>query len=110
MMTDSTTAAQTQETRGVPGRPPWSFGKMYDFIADSLPDFRTKRNVVDVPRLAVEFGISEEAIYKWFRFGRLTARNARRLNDLVNEPDNQAKLKQANRTPPGLNDFYEFVK
>ena len=56
MMTDSTTAAQTQETRGVPGRPPWSFGKMYDFIADSLPDFRTKRNVVDVPRLAVEFG------------------------------------------------------
>lgn len=101
---------QTHETRGVPGRPPWSYGKLYDFVAESLLDFRTKRNVVDVPRLAIEFEKSEEAIYKWFRAGRLTPPNARRFVELVNEPDNLAKLAKANRTPPCLNDFYEFVK
>lgn len=110
MMADTAISPPVRENRGVPGRPPWSFGAMYDFIAESLPDFRTKRNVVDVPRLAVEFGISDEAVYKWFRFNRLTAKNARRLHNLSHQPENLAILQQANRTPPELTEFYEFVK
>lgn len=101
---------ETQQNGGVPGRPPWSYGKLYDFIAESLPEYRTKRNVVDVPRLAIEFEKSKEAIYKWFRAGHLTAPNARRLVELVNEPENLAKLQRADRKPPELTDFYEFVK
>lgn len=105
-----TTQVQVPQFSEVPGRPAWSFGPLYDFVWKCLPTYRTPRNIVDVPELAVSLELSKEAIYKWFRSGSLTATNARKLQKLSCESHNLELLKQSNVEPPALTEFYEFVK
>lgn len=94
----------TEETT-VSHCPSWVSDPLYKFLCESLPTFRTDaRNVLDIPRLSIELSMTEEGIYKWFRKGHITMKNARRLNLLSVKSHAEAKT-----DPPSLFQFYKFV-
>ena len=83
-----------------PGRPLWTYGKLYDFLYSALPECRTPRNIIDVPRLATLLNLSKEGFYKILRRGHMPATHARSLHEL--------SVLQNPSAPP-LSEFYDFV-
>lgn len=67
----------------LPGRPAWASGPLYRKICDVFPDYRTELGVLDIQRLKGGLKKSHEAIYKWFRLGKITPDNARAIVSLA---------------------------
>lgn len=63
----------------LPGRPAWASGPLYTKMCELFPDHRTPLGVLDIQKLKAQLGKSHEAIYKWFRTGKLSPDNARAI-------------------------------
>lgn len=88
----------------------WTQGDLYKFLMATFPDYRSEhQQVLDIPRLSTELGISEEGLYKPLRKGKLTANRARAFVSLANQPANIAALSNAGRSAPTVEDFAKFV-
>ena len=93
----------------IDGRPTWPFEPFYRFLYSSLPAWWTPTGILDVPALSAELGITTEAIYKWLRRGKVTARRARELYELSRRESNLAALADSGEAPPSLEAFYAFA-
>lgn len=93
--------------------PEWSNGALYLFLSKIFPDHQTPYMRLDVRRLRKELQppMSHEGVYRWFRSGRLTPKNARALMDLANTPENVEARSRAGKTPAEITirDFDTFV-
>lgn len=98
----------TELTR-IPGRPDWAAGPLYNKLLEVFPQHRTTLGVLDVQKLKVAVKKSHEAIYKWFRNGKLTPDNARAIVKAANDEDNVAALAEIGREPPTFEDFVIFL-
>ncbi|PAL23593.1 hypothetical protein [Sphingopyxis sp. GW247-27LB] len=94
----------------IQGRDPWRDQPFYRFLFENFPTYRSKRGLLDVPRIAKDVGLTAEGIYKWLRRGVVTPTNARTLHRLCNAPTNIAALQAIAATPPALERFYEFCE
>lgn len=61
----------------------YTFGPLYDLLMESFPGHRSRQGVLDVRRLAVDVGRSNEGVYKWLRENEITLDGARRLITLA---------------------------
>ena len=93
----------------VPGRPPWTFGPLYDLFLETFPGYRTPRGVFDMPRLAADLRMTTEGCYKWFRKNRLQPVNVKAVVELANSRGNVADLKALGKEPPTREQFLPFV-
>lgn len=93
----------------IPGRPDWAGQPFNVFMTETFPAFLTKWGAIDVHKIREPLGKSHERIYQMLRKGQLTTQNARDLCDLANTADNVAALKEKDRNPPVLADFFPFI-
>lgn len=87
----------------------WLNSPLYMFLLDHMPEYRSKRGGLDVPRFCRELDRSTEGFYKVLRSSRLMPAVAKALCDLANSPENTAALRKAKRKPPTIRDFDTFV-
>lgn len=67
------------------GRPDWTNSDLYRFLCELFPEHRTILRRFDVERLSTELEMSHEAVYQWFRKGRLMPRNVAALQRIARE-------------------------
>lgn len=90
-------------------RDQWAESPLYLFINEIFPTYRTVLGKFDVLRLAGELRLSHEAIYQWFRKGRLSPQNATAILDLALADSNVDILIEKGTQRPNLKDFDIFV-
>lgn len=93
----------------------WKNARLYTALLDLLPAFVTTAETPGQPidrtinvqklRVALAPERSHEALYKWFRAGKLKPENARDLHVVATSVENVAALKANGRKPPSLQDF-----
>lgn len=80
-------------------------GKLHKLLAKGLPDLVTEAGIFDVERLAKHFGISFQAVYKWFEREQIPAK---RVMPVVLLSKNQKNI-GAKFKPLVRDDFWEFM-
>lgn len=99
------------ESTETPQRLGWTGSPLYRELSAAFPEYRTRQqNVLDVERIAVGIGMTEEGVYKWLRQGRiLSPRGVQKLVELANQPENLAALERRGRTAPTKQDLARFM-
>lgn len=66
---------------------PGSLGALYDVLDEAFPGYRTQLGHLSVRQLAIELGVSTQAVYKWFDKESLARNKVKPLIDLSKKHD-----------------------
>lgn len=60
----------------------WRQSPLYTLMLERLPKKYTDAGIVDVPGISTASGYSYEAIYTWWRSGKLSVKSAQKIANL----------------------------